>query len=70
MAAIGSFAQVAGFGLAGAVVLPADDVADARAAWESLSDEFAVVVLSVAAAEAIGDGRTDPGAPFIVVMPS
>lgn len=70
VAAIGSFAQIAGFGLAGAVVLPAEDAAGARAAWQSLHDTYAVVILTAAAAGAIGDERAHPAAPLTVVMPT
>jgi vacuolar-type H+-ATPase subunit F/Vma7 len=70
VAAIGSLAQVAGFGLAGAVVFPAEDRSEALAAWESLDDEYVVVILTAAAAGGIGVERTVHGTPFTVVMPT
>jgi vacuolar-type H+-ATPase subunit F/Vma7 len=70
VAAIGSPVDVAGFGLAGAVVLPAEDDDEARRAWQSLSDDIAVVILTEAAARAIGADRTGHAAPLTVVIPS
>ncbi|MFC4783831.1 V-type ATP synthase subunit F [Nocardioides sp. MAHUQ-72] len=69
MAAIGTADLVAGFGLAGAQVHEADDPATVRAAWEALPAGVAVVVLTGAAADALGPERTAPGAPLTVVLP-
>jgi vacuolar-type H+-ATPase subunit F/Vma7 len=69
VAAIGELTRVQGFALAGAVVLVAGDQEAVRAAWSSLDEEVAVVVLTPAAAAALGD---EPGArlwPLRVVMP-
>ena len=69
VAAIGAQSEVAGFGLAGARLYPADTADQARAAWQALPDAVAVVILTEAAADAIGADRTAPQAPLTVVMP-
>ncbi len=69
VAAIGTQSEVAGFGLAGARLYPADTADQARAAWQALPDAVAVVILTEAAADAIGADRTGPQAPLTVVMP-
>ncbi|MGW5162442.1 V-type ATP synthase subunit F [Nonomuraea wenchangensis] len=63
---IGESARVAGFRLAGALVLPADTSLAARAAWDSLGDGVAVVFLTPGAAEAIGASTRER---LTVVMP-
>lgn len=67
VAVIGETVRVSGFRLAGAFVLPADDPGAARAAWASLPEEVAVVILTPEAAEAIGEGAVGP---LTVVMPA
>ncbi len=69
VAAIGAPAQVSGFALAGARVYPADTAEQARAAWDTLTDAVAVVILTAAAADAIGAGRARSSGPLRVVMP-
>lgn len=67
--ALGEPVAVAGFGLAGAVVVPAADDASVRAAWDGLDDDVAVVILTPMAARALG---TLPGStllPLTVVLP-
>ena len=49
-AVIGESARTAGFALAGAVVFPAEDADEARAAWSSLPADVAVLVLTPRAA--------------------
>ncbi|GAA2154596.1 hypothetical protein GCM10009844_40650 [Nocardioides koreensis] len=71
VAAIGAADLVAGFGLAGALVLPAEDPESVLAAWRSLPPDTAVIVLSDAAAEVL---RAEPAvrapdAPLTVVLP-
>ncbi len=73
VAAIGTADLVAGFGLAGARVLPAEDRQAVLAAWRGLPPDTAVVVLTEAAAETLraeldGEHR-EPGAPLTVVLP-
>jgi vacuolar-type H+-ATPase subunit F/Vma7 len=70
VAVLGEQVQVQGFALAGALVLEADDPAEVRAAWASLADDVAVVVLTPRAAEALQDRPPPgPGAPLTVVLP-
>jgi vacuolar-type H+-ATPase subunit F/Vma7 len=78
IAVIGESSRAAGFALAGALVLPAEDAAAAREAWLSLPADVEVVVLTAAAAAAI-DTPDSPGSlptsrlrsetPLTVVMP-
>ena len=70
VAAIGRPSQVAGFGLAGARVLPARTAAEVQAAWAGLGEGVAVVVLTAEAALALVDERRGPRAPLTVVMPT
>ena len=67
VAAIGDPAALAGLRLAGVVVLPAADAAQARAQWADLPDDVALVLLSAAAATAAAPAR--PGV-LTVVMPT
>jgi len=69
VAAIGASQQVAGFALAGARVYLADTAEQARAAWQGKPDTVAVVILTDAAAEAIGAERTSTQAPLTIVLP-
>jgi vacuolar-type H+-ATPase subunit F/Vma7 len=69
VAAIGAMPQVGGFALAGARVYPADTAEQARAAWDALPDTVAVVILTEAAAEALGAERAPPPTPLTIVMP-
>jgi vacuolar-type H+-ATPase subunit F/Vma7 len=67
VAVIGEDVRVEGFGLAGAIVCRARGEAQVRAAWESLAEDVAVVVLTpAAAAELAGVPR---GGRLTVVMP-
>ncbi|WP_327048758.1 V-type ATP synthase subunit F [Microbispora sp. NBC_01189] len=72
VAVIGEAVRVAGFGLAGARVLVAEDAEEVRTAWLSLGPGVAVVVLTPRAAKALG--ATGPGeasgGPLTVVMPA
>ncbi|MFY1670256.1 hypothetical protein ACN27G_09885 [Plantactinospora sp. WMMB334] len=70
VAVIGAEPLVRGFGLAGAVVLPAGDAERARAAWRQLPADVSVVILTPAAATAVEACRPSPGTgtPFVVVM--
>ena len=68
-AVIGELLQIQGFALAGAVICPAEDRAGAHAAWRSLPDDVAVVVLTRgAAAWLAGQLARRPGV-LTVVMP-
>jgi vacuolar-type H+-ATPase subunit F/Vma7 len=68
VAVIGEQARVQGFALAGAVVMVADDEAAVRSQWASLPADVPVVVLTPAAAVALGHLTADDGR-LIVVMP-
>ena len=54
-AVIGEAVRVQGYALAGAVVYPAEDADQARAAWRSLPPDIAVVVLTARAAAWLGE---------------
>lgn len=68
---LGEGILVAGYALAGARVLPADDPEAMLTRWASLSGsaDVAVVVLTARAAEVLGTRRDAAGAPLSVVMP-
>jgi vacuolar-type H+-ATPase subunit F/Vma7 len=70
VAVIGEETAVAGYALAGAVVVPAEDALAVRDAWDALGAEVEVVVLTPAAARALGSSRTTTMHPLTVVMPS
>ena len=70
MAVIGAPAQVAGFALAGARVYPVSSAEQARAAWQQLPGTVDVVILSDAAAEAIGAARTGGSVPLTITLPA
>lgn len=67
IAIIGEGTKVTAFGLAGAVVLPAEEPEAVRAAWRSLGTDVAIVVLTSRAAHSL-DGETSSW-PLTVVMP-
>ncbi|MEV0402618.1 V-type ATP synthase subunit F [Actinoallomurus sp. NPDC050550] len=67
VAVIGEEPRVVGFGLAGALVLPADGSEAVRAAWRSLDDDVAVVVLTERAARFLREETSSW--PLRVVMP-
>ncbi|WP_206061669.1 hypothetical protein [Nonomuraea basaltis] len=54
MAILGEHARVLDFGLAGAVVLPAESPEDVRLAWARLEPDIMVVILTPSAANALG----------------
>jgi vacuolar-type H+-ATPase subunit F/Vma7 len=60
VAAIGTELAVRGFGLAGAVVCAAEDDEAARRAWRDLPDGIDLVILTGAAAAAIGAAAPGP----------
>ena len=64
---LGEPALVEGFGLVGAIVLATDEPA---AAWRRLPADVGLVVLTPAAAKALGDLVDAPDAPLSVAMPS
>jgi vacuolar-type H+-ATPase subunit F/Vma7 len=66
MAVIGERTIVQGYALAGATVCVAEDAAAVRLAWQALADEVCVVVLTAAAAEALGAAGSER---LAVVLP-
>jgi vacuolar-type H+-ATPase subunit F/Vma7 len=70
VAVIGEETAVAGYALAGAVVVPAEDGPAVLAAWNALDADVEVVVLTPSAARALGSERTEATHPLTVVMPS
>ena len=66
VAAIGEEVLVAGFGLAGVRVLPAERPEAVRAAWRDLPGDVALVILTPAAAAALGE---PPLEPLVAVLP-
>ncbi len=69
VAALGEQALVEGYGLAGALVLPAEVDAEVLDAWRAMPAEVRVVVLTPRAAAALGPELTSPGSPMGVVLP-
>jgi vacuolar-type H+-ATPase subunit F/Vma7 len=67
IAVIGERAKVLGFGIAEAIVLPAEEAEAVLAAWRSLDKDIDIVVLTSRAARALA-GRT-PSWPQTAVMP-
>ncbi|WP_099023935.1 V-type ATP synthase subunit F [Mycolicibacterium palauense] len=68
VAVIGEPGLVGGYALAGALVVPAADAAEARRAWRELPESVAMVILTAAAARAVTDEARRTG-PLSVVMP-
>jgi hypothetical protein len=67
--ALGEASQVANFVLGGAAVMVAENSDEARQAWAALPDATELVILTAAAASAVGEGLDAPGAPLTAVMP-
>lgn len=67
---IGEETVVAGYALAGAVVVPAEDGPAVQQAWDDLPGDVEVVVLTARAARALGRRRTAETMPLTVVMPT
>lgn len=69
VAAIGAEPLVRGFGLVGVLVLPAEDDDAARTAWQRLPGDVELVILSPAAAAAIGPPVAVHPGPIVAVIP-
>ncbi|MET9392915.1 hypothetical protein ABZY20_21385 [Streptomyces sp. NPDC006624] len=69
VAAIGERLRVLGLATAGVVVLPAEDADAVRAAWGRLPAGTGLVIVTPAAARALGTGRLEGGSPLVAVMP-
>jgi vacuolar-type H+-ATPase subunit F/Vma7 len=59
LVAIGESALLRGFGLAGVGVAVAEDAAGARAAWDALPGDVALVILTPAAYQALAPDELD-----------
>jgi vacuolar-type H+-ATPase subunit F/Vma7 len=70
IAALGERSLVRGFALAGVRVVEAEDAEAVRSAWLGLHAEVAVVILTPAAARALGPAAFEPGAPLAVAVAS
>jgi vacuolar-type H+-ATPase subunit F/Vma7 len=68
-AVIGETVRVQGYALAGAVVYPAEDADQVRAAWRSLPPDITVVVLTARAAAWLGAAPQRRDGILSVVMP-
>jgi vacuolar-type H+-ATPase subunit F/Vma7 len=69
-AVIGENERVAGFGLAGTVVYPAEDETAARSAWHALPADVQVVVVTARVASWLGHELTARPGLLPVVMPT
>jgi vacuolar-type H+-ATPase subunit F/Vma7 len=69
VAVIGESARTAGFALAGALVLPAENADEARAAWSLLPPDVAVLVLTPRAAAWLGTAPRARRDVLLAVMP-
>ncbi|MFF3734510.1 V-type ATP synthase subunit F [Streptomyces sp. NPDC002476] len=69
MVAIGAQARVAGLSLAGVGVLVAEDPEAVRRAWQSVSDEVTLVIVTPAAAEVLSQTQLQGTRPLVAVMP-
>ncbi|QIY59509.1 hypothetical protein HEP86_02415 [Streptomyces sp. RPA4-5] len=67
--ALGEATQTSGFALAGVSVRPAEAPESVRAVWQELPDDVALVILTPAAAAALGPDVLNAPRPLTVVMP-
>jgi vacuolar-type H+-ATPase subunit F/Vma7 len=69
--AIGETERLRGFAFAGVDLIAAEDPAAARAAWQGLRPDVALVILTAGARAALGSDDLDPaGQRLWVVMPA
>jgi hypothetical protein len=66
IAAIGEAQRIQGLGLAGVLVLPAEDADGARERWSTLPGDVSLVILTPAADRALPDRGPEP---LTAVMP-
>ncbi len=66
---IGEPALVAGYAMAGATTMPAHGPDGVRQAWDALPSGTTLVILTAAAADALG-GRLSEADPLTAVMPA
>ncbi|MEV0173553.1 V-type ATP synthase subunit F [Streptomyces sp. NPDC050803] len=70
IAAIGERPRVIGLATAGVMVFPAPDPRAVRAAWDRLPADVGLVVVTPAAADALGPQALDGQEPLLAVMPT
>lgn len=69
VAVIGEPLRIYGYGLAGAVLCPASDQAEAALAWRQLPDDIAVAVLTASAARWLAGELAERPGVLPVVLP-
>ncbi|MEU6379865.1 hypothetical protein [Streptomyces sp. NPDC046909] len=69
IAAIGERLRILGLASSGVLLRPAEEPEAVRAAWQGLSPDVEMVIVTPAAAEALGEQPMDGRGPLIVVMP-
>jgi vacuolar-type H+-ATPase subunit F/Vma7 len=69
IAAVGEQTAVAGYGLAGAVVVIAEDAAQAVAAWRALPSDITVAIVTERVAHALQASAAADEGPMMVVIP-
>ena len=69
-AVIGESVRTAGFALAGAVVLTAENQEEAHAAWRSLPADVEVLVLTARAADWLSEAPQPRRGVLVAVMPA
>ena len=70
VAGLGELSRLEVYRLAGVGVLAAETDDDVRTAWQSLTEDTLVVLLTPRAAAALGNALAEPGVPMTVVLPS
>jgi vacuolar-type H+-ATPase subunit F/Vma7 len=70
VAVLGEPIRTAGYGLAGALLLAATTAEDVRRRWRELPADVGVVLLTPAAAEALGPQSLETAEVLTVVLPS
>jgi hypothetical protein len=70
VAGLGELSRLEVYRLAGVGVLAAESDDDVRTAWQSLTEDTLVVLLTPRAAAALGNAVAEPGVPMTVVLPS
>jgi vacuolar-type H+-ATPase subunit F/Vma7 len=70
IAGLGELSRLEVYRLAGVGVLAAETDDDVRTAWQSLTEDTLVVLLTPRAAAALGNAVAEPGVPMTVVLPS
>lgn len=69
VAVIGEPLRIYGYGLAGALLCPASDQAEATAAWHELPEDVAVAVLTSSAAEWLASEMAGRAGVLTVLLP-